>query len=201
MSVKSQQGTKLDLTQDSVLISRNKFESVKKILSQLHESLGRVVDLLHTEDDHNNLIATFQTLQDGLGQAKIELTNSGADQVLEGVFDGIQMIANDGQIYEVPANYASKSKLIEGDILKLTVRKDGSFIFKQISPVERRRVVGTLSIDDLSGQYYVMSEGKAFKVIPASVTYFKGEVGSEVILLVPKDGTSAWGAIENIVKR
>ena len=31
------------------------------------------------------------------------------------------MIGPDGKNYPVPANYASKSKLIEGDILKLTI--------------------------------------------------------------------------------
>ena len=38
-------------------------------------------------------------------------------KVVEGVFDGQTMIGPDGKSYPVPANYASKSKLIEGDIL------------------------------------------------------------------------------------
>lgn len=203
MTSKSKQKIDLELNlgNDSIVISRNKYESVKKILSQLHESLGRVVDLLSTDDESGNLVSSFESLQKNVGSARAELNDFGSEQIIEGVFDGLQMIANDGKVYDVPANYSSKSKLIEGDILKLTVRKDGSFVYKQISPVERRRVVGVLAIDETSGQYYVMSDNKAYKVIPASVTYFKGEVGGEVILLVPKDGTSAWGAIENIIKK
>ena len=47
---------------------------------------------------------------------------------MEGVFDGQNMMGPDGKKYPVPANYASKSKLVEGDVLKLTISDDGSFI-------------------------------------------------------------------------
>src|SRR3712207_6782664 len=42
-------------------------------------------------------------------------------KVIEGVFDGQNMVGSDGKTYPVPANYASKSKLVQGDILKLTI--------------------------------------------------------------------------------
>ena len=58
--------------------------------------------------------------------------------VVQGSFDGQIMQGSDGKQYPVPANYASKSKLIEGDILKLTITSDGSFIYKQIGPADRR---------------------------------------------------------------
>ncbi|MBU0671017.1 hypothetical protein KKF29_02555, partial [Patescibacteria group bacterium] len=41
-------------------------------------------------------------------------------QIIEGVFNGQNMVGPDGEIFTIPANYASKSKLVEGDILKLT---------------------------------------------------------------------------------
>src|SRR3972149_9252506 len=67
---------------------------------------------------------------------------SGGGKIIEGVFDGQNMMGPDGKKYPVPANYASKSKLVEGDVLKLTISDDGSFIYKQIGPVrsEERRV-------------------------------------------------------------
>ena len=65
-------------------------------------------------------------------------------KVIEGDFDGQMMIGPDGKNYPVPANYASKSKLVEGDMLKLTIADDGSFIYKQIGPTERRQIIGTL---------------------------------------------------------
>lgn len=120
-------------------------------------------------------------------------------QIIEGVFDGQNMIGPDKKIYSVPANYASKSKLIPGDILKLTITEDGSFLYKQIGPIERKRIIGTLSFDN--GQYRVIGNGKAYKVLLASVTYFRGEVGDKVTLIVPEIEDTEWAAIENILPK
>lgn len=121
-------------------------------------------------------------------------------EVVEGVFDGQVMIGTDGKQYPIPANYASKSKLIEGDMLKLTITPEGSFVYKQIGPVERKRLIGIVSQDDL-GNYVVIADGKAYRVLLASVTYFKAEPGDEVTIVVPRDSESVWGAIENLVKK
>src|SRR5437868_3371869 len=59
-------------------------------------------------------------------------------RVIEGVFDGQNMMDSRGQTYPVPANYASKSKLVEGDGMKLTITDEGKFIYKQIAPIPRR---------------------------------------------------------------
>jgi hypothetical protein len=120
-------------------------------------------------------------------------------QLVEGVFDGQNMIGPDKRTYPVPANYASKSKLIPGDVLKLTIQDDGSFIYKQIGPAERKKVVGTLTYED--GQYRVLCQGKAYKVLLASVTYFRAEVGDKVTLIVPALEDSEWGAIENVLPK
>ena len=122
-------------------------------------------------------------------------------EVVEGVFDGVQMQGNDGKTYSVPPNYASKSKLVPGDILKLTILSDGSFLYKQIGPVERKRMRGTLMQDEDTGEYAVMAGGNSYKVLSASITYFKGEVGDEVVILVPSDKLSHWAAVENIIKQ
>jgi hypothetical protein len=121
-------------------------------------------------------------------------------EIVEGVFDGQVMMGTDGKQYPVPANYASKSKLVEGDMLKLTITPDGSFVYKQIGPIERKRLIGIVSQDDL-GNYVVIADGKAFRVLLASVTYFKAEPGDEVTLVTPRDSNSIWGAIENLVKK
>lgn len=120
-------------------------------------------------------------------------------QIIEGVFDGQNMIGPDGKSYPVPANYASKSKLIPGDVLKLTISEDGSFIYKQIGPVERKRIVGTLVYED--GQYKVLANSKAYKVLLASITYYRAEVGDSVTLVVPSLEESDWGAIDNVLPK
>lgn len=120
--------------------------------------------------------------------------------VVEGVFDGQNMIGPDGKKYSVPANYASKSKLVEGDILKLTIDRQGNFIYKQIGPIERKRLIGTLVKDREKGEYVVLAGDKLFKVLMASITYYKGDENDEVVILVPKDADSTWAAVENIIK-
>jgi len=123
-------------------------------------------------------------------------------QIIEGVFDGQEMIGPDGKKYSVPVNYASKSKLVEGDMLKLTIKKDGTFLYKQIGPAERARKKGVLVYDNETDNFRVMTEdGKSYLLLTASVTYFKGDAGDQAIILVPKDDESTWAALENIIKK
>lgn len=131
---------------------------------------------------------------------KISSDENEEGRIIEGTFDGQIMIGTDGKQYPVPANYASKSKLVEGDMLKLTITPDGSFIYKQIGPVERKRIIGIVS-QDADGNYFVAAEGHAFKVLLASITYFKVEPGDEVTLVIPRDIDSDWGSIENVLQK
>lgn len=116
-------------------------------------------------------------------------------KVIEGVFDGQNMVGSDGKTYPVPANYASKSKLVQGDILKLTIAEDGAFLYKQIGPIPRKQVVGTLILE--GGHYFVDINGKKLRVLLASVTYFKAKPGDQVSVNVPEDdATTEWAALE-----
>lgn len=120
-----------------------------------------------------------------------------AGRVVEGVFDGKDMIGPDKRKYPVPANYASKSKLVAGDVLKLTITEDGSYIYKQIGPVERRKMIGTLTQE--GNQYRVMASGKAYNVLLASVTYFKAQPGDQVSIILPEGEEAEWAAVDNLV--
>jgi hypothetical protein len=42
---------------------------------------------------------------------------------IRGIFDGQSMVKEDGEKYPVPDNYASKSKLLEGDGLELKINE------------------------------------------------------------------------------
>lgn len=126
-----------------------------------------------------------------------EFTSSDDGKVIEGIFDGENMLGPDGKIFPVPANYASKSKLVEGDRLKLTIAEDGSFIFKQIGPAERKKVIGSLSFED--NAFHVLAEGKTYNVLYASVTYYKAKPGDRVTIVIPANEESKWGALENVI--
>lgn len=118
-------------------------------------------------------------------------------RVVEGVFDGKDMVGPDKRKYPVPANYASKSKLVAGDVLKLTVTEDGSYIYKQIGPVARRKMIGTLTQE--GNQYKVLADGKEYSVLLASVTYFKAQPGSKLSVIVPEGAESDWAAVDNLI--
>lgn len=127
-----------------------------------------------------------------LGQSNLEEA-----KVIEGVFDGEMMVAGGGKRYPVPPNYASKSKLVPGDILKLTVGGDGTFIYKQIGPVDRKKLIGKL--EESGGRYEVVASGKRYSVLLASVTYFKARPGDELTIVVPRNEESSFAALENVV--
>jgi hypothetical protein len=120
--------------------------------------------------------------------------------VVEGTFDGQIMLGTDGKQYPVPANYASKSKLVEGDMLKLTITTDGTFLYKQIGPIERRHAIGVVTQDE-NGNYYVVADGRPFRVLLASITYFKAAPGDEVAVVLPRDLEAVWAAFENILQK
>lgn len=184
---------------DTAVIPKSKLVLIKKFLSNINENSARLKELLSifiTEEDEARLNAS-QLSGEALGENKEGIEEG---RVIEGVFDGENMIGPDGKQYSVPANYASKSKLVEGDILKLTITEKGTFIYKQISPIERTRIIGELEKAD-DGIFYASSDGKKWRVLTASVTYFKGEPGNEIVVIIPKTGKSKWAAVENIIKK
>lgn len=169
-------------------------------MSELPEKqIKRLRNLLNEAEV--NLAAAKELLVSVLGDDDETLTSPTADlpapegRVIEGVFDGQIMIGPDGKNYPVPANYASKSKLVEGDILKLTISDTGKFVYKQIGPVTRRSVIGTLTAHD--DQYFVEISGKEYKILYASVTFFRLKVGDQVTVVIPAENPDAtWAAVE-----
>lgn len=150
------------------------------------------------QEAETSLAAAKELLISLVGDKPI-VTKALADEplgkIIEGVFDGQNMVGSDGKTYPVPANYASKSKLVQGDILKLTIADDGAFMYKQIGPIARKQLVGVLTLEN--GHYYVEVNKKKYRVLLASVTYFKAKPGDQVSINVPEDDSSAeWAALE-----
>ncbi len=130
----------------------------------------------------------------------ISAEQQNGERVIHGTFNGQIMIGEDGRNYPVQANYASKSKLVEGDMLKLTITPDGNFMYKQIGPIDRKYLIGIVQRDD-RGNFIIQTEEKPYRVLLAAATYFKIEEGDEVTIVAPKVGQSEWGAIENVVRK
>lgn len=150
------------------------------------------------QEAETNLAAAKELLISLVGEDEISDSSSrdlATGKIVEGVFDGQNMVGPDGKTYPVPANYASKSKLVEGDILKLSIADDGGFVYKQIGPVPRRQLIGTLVNHD--GAYFVEANAREYRVLLASVTYFKAKTNDQISIIVPEDNIEAhWAAIE-----
>jgi len=189
--------------QDEINLSpKTKMESHKETIALIKEMI----------DNAESSLKSARSLLIELAGGKIESTkdyssfaasmseeSTDEGTIVEGIFNGEQMMGPNEKMYPVPANYASKSKLVEGDVLKLTIKPDGKFLYKQIGPIPRKHVVGQLINDD--GQYKVIVDTKSYKVLLASVTYFKATINDQITLIVPESGDSEWGAIENVIPR
>jgi hypothetical protein len=155
---------------------------LRSLIAEAETSLAAAKELIMSllGDDP---VATTATKEENIGK------------VIEGVFDGQNMVGSDSKTYPVPANYASKSKLVQGDILKLTIADDGTFLYKQIGPIPRKQVVGSLELED--GHYFVVVGDHKYRVLLASVTYFKAKPGDQVSVNVPESDVEAeWAALE-----
>ena len=164
-------------------VADKQIKRLRALIREAETSLAAANELLVSlvGDDESQI--TAPTKDDTLGK------------IIEGVFDGQNMVGSDGKTYPVPANYASKSKLVQGDILKLTIADDGAFLYKQIGPIPRKQVVGLLKLEN--GHYYVLIGEKNYRVLLASVTYFKAKPGDQVSVNLPEDDSTAeWAALE-----
>lgn len=150
------------------------------------------------QEAETSLAAAKELLVSLVGEDEAVVNKAAEEQigkVIEGVFDGQSMVGSDGKNYPVPANYASKSKLVQGDILKLTIADDGTFLYKQIGPVARIQKVGVLRMEE--GHYFVDIDDNHYRVLLASVTYFKAKPGDQVSVNLPEDDQNVeWAALE-----
>lgn len=167
------------------MLDDKELQPIKQLLDSAENNIRQARAILFSNEVRNKV-------------KSLDLTAS--ENIIEGVFDGENMIGPDGHVYKVAPNYASKSKLLPGDILKLSIQEDGSFVFKQIGPIKRKKVVGTLE-EIASGKFIVNVEGTKYRILTASVTYFKSQHGDKLVCLVPEKGESEWAAVENILEK
>ena len=127
-------------------------------------------------------------------------------EVVEGNFDGENMIGDDGKIYAIPANYASKTKLVVGDRMKRILTDTYREVYKVIQKAPAKRAVGMFTMDE-SGEFVVLVDSipNPVRVLKASITFAMKQQnlrsGDTVAILIPANGASTWGAFDSIVKQ
>jgi hypothetical protein len=116
-----------------------------------------------------------------------------------GEFNGEAMVSQNGSIFPVPPNYASKSGLVEGDVLRMIIKNDGDFVFKQIKMMDRKSLIGTVEFEGTDA--YVATDEGRFKIIHASITFMKAQEGDKAIIMVPKYSEATFGSLKAIIKK
>lgn len=160
--------------------------AIERLLRAAEENIRAARDLL--KNDHRES-----------GETVVE-KDSTVLETIEGLYDGMHLRGSQGQVINVPANYASKSKLVEGDALKATVFADGRTLFKQIGPVERKSLIGTVvRLED--GTVLVDCQGQFFRFLDASMTFYKLVPGDKISVHVPRDIDGTWAAVDSVITR
>ena len=173
-------------------MTQENLTTILENLLQIKNEIDETISLIELEPGK-----TIETLNKFKNSKTTEYFEEDS-KIIEGIFNGEIMIGPDSKQYSIPANYISKSKIVEGDKMKLTIKKDGTFIYKQIEQIDRTRLIGKLIKDETNKGFAVLADSKVYRVQKASVTYFKGDVGDEVIIIIPSNKNSIWAAIENI---
>lgn len=172
---------KLQAIRDFIVSSEKSLKNAKKLLVEVLKE--RDIDVQDVDLDTDGLTSYA----------------SDDSKIVEGVFTWEEMLWSDNHKYPVPANYASKSKMVQGDKLKLTILPSGKMLYKQISPIDRETKVGLLTKD--LWKFQVVADGKAFDVLTAAVTHFKWEIGDSVTIIIPKDKEATHAAIETVIPK
>lgn len=125
--------------------------------------------------------------------------SSGDSKIIEWVFTWEEMLWSDLSKYPVPVNYASKSKLVQWDRLKLTIENNWKMTYKQISPIERE--FKTWLITKENWKFQVLSEWRIYNLLTASVTHFKCEVWDNISIILPAWKEASFAAIEALIPK
>ena len=157
-----------------------------------------------------NTLHTLATLKDNMGWLDAIIASNKMEKpkieqewnIIEGEFDGYFMVGDDLKKYPVPVNYSSKSKLIPGDKLKVTIKDNGELIYKLITPAERKHIRAVLTKDEKDTNKFlaISSDKQTYNLNTAAVSFFKWLPGDEVYITINKEGIWSYAALEAIIK-
>lgn len=166
----------------------NSLQALQELINSAEKSLTHAKCLI------GHLAPKLAKKSDILNEIEWHVYKHGADQVIEGIFDGRDMTGADSKTYPVPANYASKSKIVEGSKLKCIIKADGSFQYKIIKEGDFVTSTGTIIRD--AERFVVVSQDGMYQLLPAAVTFIRARVGDRIAIRIPKWGKATYAAIE-----
>ena len=157
---------------------KEKYENLKKLLYSVFNQLEKVQNVIDSmEQDERKYY--YQSIPG-----------------IEGKFDGRYIVAEDGRKTEVPENYAAKSRLVYGDVLKVFA-DSGKQIFKQIDRVERKKIEGVLAKKE--GKWYLLSDAGSYRVSDASADFNGAQLNDKASAYIPANiPNSPWAALDEV---
>lgn len=171
-----------------------KLTAIRDLLESATRSLSTARKLLESLAEGGSLAPSNDPQLDA---SNLPAYKSGDVKIVEGVFTGEGMLAADGNIYSVPYNYASKSKLVQGSRLKAMIQGDGKILYKIIEEIPFDSKVGLITKD--KDNYHVIVEDKTYRVLTAAVTYVKAEAGNRVSIRVPSGKDATFATIDSLL--
>ena len=170
----------IEAIRDFIVTAEKSIKNAKKLLNDVLEKEGISLDS-PAKLDTSGLNSYF----------------SEDSKIIEGVFTWEEMLGGDGNKYPVPVNYASKSKLVQWDKLKLTIMPNGKMLYKQIAPIARATLTWLLTKD--KDKYQVIANGVTYDLLTAAVTHFKAEIGEHISVIIPEGKAATFAAIDAVI--
>jgi hypothetical protein len=157
-----------------------KFDNIKKLLRSAQFQLEHVANVIEMME-HDEKKAYYQGVPG-----------------TEGTFDGQYLVAPDGRKTEVPGNYAAKSRLVCGDVLKVFA-DNGKQVFKQIDKVERKKIEGILTKKE--GKWFILADTGSYKILDVAAEFNLAQLNDKVSAFIPASNlNSAFAALDKVYK-
>lgn len=170
--------------------------AIKDFIATAEKSLKNAKKLLKDLSEENGIDLDTEISLDTSGLHSYSDENS---KIIEWVFTWEEMLDWEGNKYPIPVNYASKSKLVQWDKMKLTIDSAGRMTYKQIAPIERENKVWLLVKEH--GKYQVVADGETYDVLTAAVTHFKWEIWDNITIILPAGKSASFAAIEAVIPK
>lgn len=170
--------------------------AIRDFIISAEKSIKNAKKLLKDVLEENNLSLDSEINLDTSG---LNSYSSEDSKIIEWVFTWEEMLGSDWNKYPVPANYSSKSKLVQGDKLKLTIMPNGKMLYKQIAPIARAFV--TWLVTKEKEKFQVVAEGQTYDLLTAAVTHFKANIWDTITVIIPEWKQATFAAIEAIVPK
>ena len=169
--------------------------AIRDFIITAEKSIKNAKKLLHDVIEETNLNLDIEI---DLDTKWLNTYNSDDSKIIEGVFTWEEMLGWDWSRYPVPANYCSKSKLVQWDKLKLTIAPNWKMLYKQILPIEREIKTGLLTKE--KEKFQVIADWQTYNVLTAAVTHFKWNIWDNTTIIVPAWKQATFAAIDNVVQ-